>query len=131
MPQTARPISPHLQIYKWQLTMMLSIVHRATGIALAVGTILLVALLIALAAGPDAYASVRALCASPIGMILLLGWSWSLCFHALNGVRHLFWDAGAGFEIPRAYASGWTVVALSLIATGLIWACVFTHGSAP
>jgi succinate dehydrogenase / fumarate reductase, cytochrome b subunit len=130
MPQTARPISPHLQIYKWQLTMMLSIVHRATGIALAVGTILLVALLIALAAGPDAYASVRALCASPIGMILLLGWSWSLCFHAFNGVRHLFWDAGAGFAIPRAYASGWTVVALSLIATGLIWACVFTRGSA-
>jgi len=108
--------------------MMLSILHRATGIALAVGTLLIFALLIALAAGPDAYGAMRGFCASPIGLFLLFGWSWALCFHLFNGIRHLLWDIGWGFEIPRAYATGWTVVVLSLVLTGLIWACVLVRG---
>jgi succinate dehydrogenase / fumarate reductase, cytochrome b subunit len=128
MPQTARPISPHLGIYKWQLTMMLSIIHRATGIALAVGTILLCALLLALAAGPESYATVKAFCSSGLGIFLMLGWTWSLCFHLCNGIRHLAWDSGWGFEIPLAYATGWTVVVLSLVFTVLIWAYVLTRG---
>jgi succinate dehydrogenase / fumarate reductase cytochrome b subunit len=127
---TARPLSPHLQIYRWQLTMVLSIIHRATGVALAVGTILLIALLLGLAAGPDAYQTVRAFCSSWLGMIMLFGWSWALCFHLCNGIRHLAWDTGWGFEIPRAYLTGWTVVAASLIMTALIWACVFAQGGA-
>ena len=73
MPQSARPLSPHLQIYRWQLTMTLSILHRATGVALAVGTLLVFALLVALAAGPDSYAAVRVFCGSPFGLFLLFG----------------------------------------------------------
>lgn len=130
MPQTARPISPHLGIYKWQLTMTLSIVHRATGIALAVGTIVLCALLLSLAAGPESYTTVKSFCGSGFGLFLLFGWTWSLCFHLCNGIRHLAWDTGWGFEIPRAYATGWTVVVLSLVFTVLIWACVFACGGA-
>ena len=128
MSESARPLSPHLQIYKWQLTMTLSILHRATGIALAVGTILVCALLLALAAGPDSYATVGGFCGSPFGLFLLFGWSWALCFHLFNGIRHLAWDAGWGFSISRAYASGWTVVVLSLVFTILIWVYVLAPG---
>jgi succinate dehydrogenase / fumarate reductase cytochrome b subunit len=127
---TARPLSPHLQVYRWQLTMVLSIIHRMTGVALAAGTILLITLLLALAAGPDAYQTVRAFCSSWLGMLMLFGWSWALCFHLFNGIRHLAWDTGWGFEIPRAYLTGWTVVAASLLVTALIWACVFAQGGA-
>ncbi len=126
----ARPLSPHLQVYRWQLTMVLSIIHRATGVALAAGTILLIALLLALAAGPEPYQAVRAFCSSWLGMLMLFGWSWALCFHLCNGIRHLAWDAGWGFEIPRAYLTGWTVVAASLLMTALIWACVFAQAGA-
>jgi succinate dehydrogenase / fumarate reductase, cytochrome b subunit len=130
MQNSARPLSPHLQIYRWQLTMTLSILHRATGVALAVGTVLLISLLLALAAGPGPFAAVHGFCASPFGMFLLLGWTWSLCFHLCNGIRHLGWDAGWGFEIPRAYLTGWTVVVMSLALTVLIWACVFAQAGA-
>jgi succinate dehydrogenase / fumarate reductase, cytochrome b subunit len=128
MPQSARPLSPHLQIYKWQLTMTLSILHRATGVALAVGTLLVLALLVALAAGPDTYGAVRDFCRSPFGLFLLFGWTWALCFHLFNGIRHLLWDTGWGFEIRRAYATGWSVVVLSLVLTAAIWAYVFAGG---
>ena len=128
MPQAARPLSPHLGIYKWQLTMMLSIIHRATGIALVAGTLLLVWTLLALAQGPDAYARVQSLCASIPGTVLLFGWSWALCYHLCNGVRHLAWDAGWGFDIARAYLTGWSVVVVSLLMTAAIWACVFARG---
>ena len=128
--QTERPLSPHLGIYKWQLTMTLSIIHRATGIALSVGTILLAWLLIALAAGPDSYQTVHDFCASPVGLVLLAGWTWSLFFHLCNGIRHLLWDTGWGFEIPRAYATGWTVVVASLVLTALTWFLALKGGAA-
>jgi succinate dehydrogenase / fumarate reductase, cytochrome b subunit len=128
MPQSTRPLSPHLQIYKWQLTMTLSILHRATGVALAVGTLLVFALLVSLAAGPDAYGAVRGFCGSAFGLFLLFGWSWALCFHLFNGIRHLLWDTGWGFELPRAYVTGWSVVVLSFALTAVIWVCVFTRG---
>ena len=114
---TNRPISPHLQVYRPQLTSMLSILHRITGVALAVGTILLVYWLIAAASGPVAFASAEALIGSWIGRILLFGWTFALYFHLSNGIRHLFWDAGLGFELKTVYASGWTVVALAVILT--------------
>jgi len=129
MPAT-RPLSPHLGIYRWQITMTLSILHRATGIALAVGTLLVIVALLALAAGPEAYARVQEFCASKFGLFLLLGWTWSLCFHLCNGIRHLAWDAGWGFEIPRTYATGWTVVIASLLMTIAIWACMVVRGMA-
>jgi succinate dehydrogenase / fumarate reductase cytochrome b subunit len=128
MPQSARPLSPHLGIYKWQLTMMLSIVHRATGIALAAGTLLLIWSLLALANGPEAWANVQAFCASGFGTLLLVGWTWSLCYHLCNGIRHLAWDSGWGFDIARAYLTGWSVVVLSAVMTLAIWACVITRG---
>jgi succinate dehydrogenase / fumarate reductase, cytochrome b subunit len=129
MAQT-RPVSPHLGIYRWQITMTLSILHRATGIALGVGTLLVIAALLALAAGPERFAQVQAFCASPFGLFLLLGWTWSLCFHLCNGIRHLAWDAGWGFEIPRTYATGWTVVLASLLMTIAVWVCVAMRGAA-
>ncbi|MEP6483842.1 MAG: succinate dehydrogenase, cytochrome b556 subunit [Rudaea sp.] len=128
--RTERPMSPHLGIYRWQLTMTLSILHRATGVALSAGTILLCALLISLATGPDSFAAVRGFCASPFGIVVMIGWTWSLFFHLCNGIRHLLWDIGWGFEIPRAYATGWTVVTLSILLTIATWACVFTGGAA-
>jgi succinate dehydrogenase / fumarate reductase cytochrome b subunit len=128
MPQAARPLSPHLQIYRWPLAMALSIVHRATGIALAVGALMIVWLLLALANGPESYATARAFCGSWLGLVLLFGWSWSLCFHLANGVRHLFWDVGKGYSIQQAKTSGVVVVVFSLVLTALIWACVFAAG---
>ena len=117
---TNRPLSPHLQIYRPQLTSVLSILHRITGVALAVGTILLVYWLIATASGPEAFAAANGIIGSWIGLILLFGWTFALFFHLANGIRHLFWDAGLGFELKTVYASGWTVVvaaaALTLLA---------------
>ena len=130
MPQTARPLSPHMGIYRWPLSMALSILHRATGIALAVGTILLIALLLALSNGPAPYAAVQAFCGSWFGLILLFGWSWALSFHLANGVRHLFWDVGKGFSIQQAKTSGVVVIVVSLVFTALIWACVIAQGGA-
>ena len=116
-----RPLSPHLQVYRWQITMVLSILHRATGVALTAGTLLLAWWLIALAAGPDSYGAVQGFIGSWIGRLLLFGWSWSLFYHLCNGIRHLFWDAGVGFEIPTLYRSGWTVVVASAALTLIAW----------
>jgi succinate dehydrogenase cytochrome b subunit len=117
----SRPLSPHLQVYKWQITMVLSISHRATGLALSMGTLLLVWWLVALARGPEAFASAQGFVGSWLGKLLLLGWTFSLFFHLANGIRHLFWDAGYGYEIKTTTASGWVVVAVSLALTVIAW----------
>ncbi|GAA0704768.1 succinate dehydrogenase, cytochrome b556 subunit [Dokdonella soli] len=124
MPATARPLSPHLSIYRWQIQMVTSIVHRATGVALAAGTILLVVALLALASGPDAYADVSAFCTSWIGTILLFGWTWALAFHLLNGIRHLLQDVGFGYLPVQFVRNGWIVSIGSFVLTALVWACV-------
>ena len=116
-----RPLSPHLQIYKPQITSVLSILHRITGVALAIGTLLLAWWLIAAAAGPDAFAAVQAFNGSWLGRLLLLGWTWSLVYHLCNGIRHLCWDAGIGYDLPTVRASGWLVVAASVILTLGAW----------
>jgi len=121
-----RPLSPHLQVYRPQFTSVLSILHRATGMALAAGMILLVWWLVAAAAGPEAFAAVQWFNGSILGRLLLLGFTWALCYHLCNGVRHLFWDAGYGFEIPDAYRSGWLVVAASAGLTLLVWVVGYT-----
>ena len=121
MPSPERPLSPHLQVYRWQLTSVLSILHRASGIALSVGTLLLVYWLIAAAAGPESFATAQGFIGSILGRILLLGWSWALFYHLCNGIRHLFWDAGRGFELKTVYASGWTVVGASAVLTLIAW----------
>ena len=124
MPATARPTSPHLQIYRWQIQMVTSILHRATGIALAAGLILVLATLLALASGPDAYTGVQAFCHSWIGMVLLFGWTWALSFHLLNGIRHLLQDLGWGYLPAQFVRNGWIVSIGSFVLTALVWACV-------
>jgi len=110
-----RPLSPHLQIYRWPITMAASITHRATGIALAAGTIFLSWWLIAAASGPDAYAIFARAAANPLGEIVLFGFLWSLSFHLLNGIRHLAWDAGYGFKVPTAKLTAALVYGGSLL----------------
>ena len=116
-----RPLSPHLQVYKPQLTSVMSIMHRGTGIALALGTLLLVWWLVAAATGESAYADVQAFLGSWIGRLMLFGWSYALFYHLCNGLRHLFWDAGKGFELESAYRSGRIVVAASVVLTVAAW----------
>ena len=121
MTTVPRPLSPHLSIYKPQLTSILSISHRATGIVLSIGTVFLVWWLLAAAAGGGGFAAARGFWGSWIGLVLLFGWTYSLFFHLCNGIRHLVWDAGWGFEIKQTYASGWIVVAASAALTVIAW----------
>ena len=117
-----RPLSPHLQIYKPQLTSVLSISNRVTGVGLAAGTLLLTWWLLAAAAGPESFAVVQGFLGSWLGYLILLGFSYALMFHLCNGVRHLFWDAGWGFELDTVYKSGWAVVIASAALTVIAWA---------
>lgn len=116
--KTTRPLSPHLQIYRWQLTMSLSILHRVCGAALAVGTVMVVWMLLAAAWGEEPYNQFVALCNTFIGKLALFGWSAALFYHMCNGVRHLFWDTGRLFDIKNAYRAGYLalIVAASLLA---------------
>jgi len=116
-----RPLSPHLQIYRWQWTMLLSIVHRMTGVALSVGTLLLVWWLVAVAMGPETYATVQSFMSHWFGRLVLLGFTWALFYHLSNGIRHLFWDTGRGYELSTGYGSAWLVVIASIVLTGLAW----------
>ena len=116
-----RPLSPHLQVYKPQLTSVLSILHRLTGIALAIGTLLLVWWLIAAATGPEAYDAAQSFIGSILGRLLLLGWTFALFYHLANGIRHLAWDTGWGFELDKAYMTGWLVVIASIVLTLASW----------
>ena len=120
-----RPLSPDLQIYRPQLTSVLSISHRITGIALSVGTLLLVPWLIAAAAGPQAYSAVQGFIRSWLGLVLIVRLDVLPFFHLCNGIRHLVWDAGYGFELRTIYASGWTVVAASTALTVAAWIAGF------
>jgi succinate dehydrogenase / fumarate reductase cytochrome b subunit len=112
-----RPLSPHLQIYKPQLTSTLSILHRVTGVALAVGSIALVYWLIAVAAGPDAFDTAQLIAGSWLGQLLILGWTFALFYHLANGIRHLAWDMGYGFELKTVYATGWAAVIAAAVLT--------------
>ena len=131
MAQVERPISPHLQVYKPQLTSVLSILHRITGVGLGAGTLLLAWWLVAAAYGPDQFETVRAFIASWFGRLLLFGFTFSLFYHLCNGIRHLFWDAGWGFELKTVYTSGWLVVIASLGLTAVSWIAGYASGGAP
>ncbi len=125
MEKSQRPLSPHLQIYRPQLTTVLSITHRATGIALMAGTLVLVYWLLAAASGAEAYASAQVLLGSWLGRVALLGFSFALFYHLCNGIRHLFWDMGLGFELKTAYASGAAVVIVSIVMTVTAWGLAY------
>jgi len=116
-----RPLSPHLQIYRPQLTSVMSISHRASGAALAAGTLLLCLWLVALAAGDRWYGVAALVVSHPLGQLALFGYSVALIYHALNGVRHLSWDRGIGLTIPAVYRSGWIVLLLTVGITALLW----------
>lgn len=124
-----RPLSPHLQVYRWPVSMALSISHRVTGVGLSVGTLLLTWWLIAAASSDNAFAAVQGFLASWIGMLLLLGWSAALIYHLCTGIRHLFWDSGRGFDAPihlgttwpTYRVTGWVVVAATLVITLIVW----------
>ena len=120
-----RPLSPHLQVYTPQLTSILSIMHRITGVALGVGTLLLVYWLAAAAGGEDSYAAAQDFIGSFFGRLLLFGWTVALYYHLANGIRHLFWDAGYGYELPTVYRSGWIVVAATAALTMLSWIAAY------
>jgi succinate dehydrogenase / fumarate reductase cytochrome b subunit len=125
MPARARPISPHLQIYRWQIGNSLSILHRLTGIALALGLLALCYWLISLAGGERSYAAAARVFASPLGLLLLVSWTFAFLYHLLNGVRHLFWDMGYGFERTQRHASGWFAVLGSIVLTISFWILIW------
>ena len=125
-----RPLSPHLQIYKRQLTSVLSIVHRGTGVLLGLAAFALAAWLYSVAGGDQAFACFNDWAGSLPGKIALLAVAASLVYHLLNGVRHLLWDIGWGFQLPQVYASGWMVIGLALVATALIAWLGLTAGGA-
>lgn len=121
MSNSGRPLSPHLSIYRWPITMTLSILHRVTGVVLSVGLLAFAAWLMAAAGDASTYARFTDLAQSVPGRIALVGWSAAFFFHLANGVRHLFWDAGRGFEKSQANASAWFVVATTAVLTPVYW----------
>lgn len=121
MSDQGRPLSPHISIYRWPITMVLSILHRATGIAMTAGFIVFVAWLFDAASGPDAYAVFQGAMGSLIGKLLLIGWSFAFFYHLCNGVRHLVWDSGRGFEIVQANRSSWIVLASAALLSAAFW----------
>ncbi len=128
MPSRSRPLSPHLQVYRPEWTMVLSISHRITGVGLAAGTLLLVYWLAAAAAGPEAFDTAQEVIGSWIGRLFLFGWTFALFYHLCNGIRHLFWDGGYGFELETAYRSGLAVLAGSGVLTLLSWILGYSLG---
>ncbi|MBU6246919.1 MAG: succinate dehydrogenase, cytochrome b556 subunit [Xanthomonadaceae bacterium] len=130
MADTSRPLSPHLQVYKWQVQMLTSILHRATGIALALGTLIIAWGLAALAGGRESFAPFAACVGSPIGLLVMFGWTWAFAYHLCNGIRHLVQDTGAGYAIPQFVRSSWLSVIGSLVITALVWGFVLATGGA-
>lgn len=126
MSQPNRPLSPHLGVYRWQISNTLSIVHRMTGVMLSLGAVVFTAWLVALAGGPDAYLGVIGVLRSLLGVLALAGWTLCFFYHLCNGIRHLCWDAGLGFEIAQARASGKAVVAAAVVLTAAFWLVVLT-----
>lgn len=120
MAKRERPLSPFMH-YRWQYTNTLSILHRLTGLFLAIGLIALVCWLVALAGGPEQYAGTQSALASPLGTLALVAWSLSFFYHFLNGIRHLFWDAGHGFELKVARQTGWATFIGAIVLTAIFW----------
>ena len=121
MSNHGRPLSPHISIYRWPITMVLSILHRATGIAMSVGLIVFVAWLFDSASGPDAYAVFQSAMGSLFGKLLLIAWSFAFFYHFSNGARHLVWDTGRGMEKDEANRSSWVVLVSTLVLTAVFW----------
>ncbi len=120
-PAPEQPLSPHLTVYKPQLTSVLSVLHRATGSLLAIGTILVCYWLLAAASGPESFANAKMIFGSWIGQLILFGWSWAAFYHLGNGIRHLCWDLGLGLELKTVYRSGTVMFITALLLTLVLW----------
>ena len=127
--QKERPLSPHLQVYKPQITSMLSILHRGTGVFLALGTPVLVYWLVKLAEGPTAYAALNDCLSHWFAQLVLIGWTFAMFYHLSNGIRHLFWDIGKGFEMESLKRSGYAVLTSAFVLTALTLAAVYLGGA--
>lgn len=125
MSDAQRPLSPHLGIYQWQVTMASSILHRATGVGLGGGLLVLAWWLIAAASGADYYEMVSGWLTSIIGRLVLLAFTWALFYHLCNGIRHLFWDIGMGYDVVTATRSAWLVVGASVVLTLVAWIAAY------
>lgn len=123
--QKQRPLSPHLQVYKPQMTSVLSILHRACGVALVFGTLMVAWWLIAAATSEEAYLLAQNFASTPLGKLMFFGWSVALFYHMSNGVRHLFWDMGYLFKIQNAYKAGYLVLLSTILLTGSTWYCAY------
>ena len=121
MSQHQRPTSPHATIYRWQITNTLSILHRLTGLALVAGSALLVVWLWSAAYSPECFEWIRAVFHTMLGKAALIGWTAAFYYHLANGIRHLFWDMGKGFELDNVYKTGWIVVIFTLGLTAFTW----------
>lgn len=119
-----RPLSPHLQIYTPLINMVMSILHRLTGVALYAGTLILAAWLMAAASGPDAFAWISGLLATWPGKIVLFGYTWALIHHALGGIRHFIWDFGFGYDLPTVDLLSWGTIVGSAVLTAMVWILV-------
>ena len=120
-----RPLSPHLQIYKPQITSILSILHRGTGIVLSIGSIILVLWIVTLTLGESTYLMYSNIINNWFGKFIIFGFTFALFYHLSNGIRHLFWDAGYGYELNHAYISGISVIISSLLLTSMTWLIVY------
>ncbi|MFO1248962.1 MAG: succinate dehydrogenase, cytochrome b556 subunit [Alphaproteobacteria bacterium] len=124
-----RPLSPHLTIYRWPMTMATSITHRITGVGLSVGAVVLAWWLFSISNGPEGWESFHAISDTPIGLLVLFGLTWSLAYHFLNGVRHLAWDLGYGFEKRLAERNSMMIIVASILIAVAIFALAWTgHG---
>ncbi|MEM7763270.1 MAG: succinate dehydrogenase, cytochrome b556 subunit [Pseudomonadota bacterium] len=125
MTTKTRPLSPHLSAYKFRITSALSILHRLTGVALSLGAVLLIGWILAIASGETAYQHFAGFAGSWFGQLIIAGFVFGFYYHLCNGIRHLFWDAGKGFEMSTARASGGAVVGASIGLTIVTWAFMF------
>lgn len=124
--QGARPLSPHLQIWRFTVTMAASITHRGTGMVLYGGAVLLAAWALALAFSPALFSAISGFLASPLGFVVVAGYVWSLSFHLMNGLRHLYWDTGRGLGVKTAAKTAWAVYIGSVILAAVILAAGYT-----
>ena len=123
---SARPLSPHLTIYRWPVTMMTSITHRVTGMALSFGALVLAWWLVSVSNGPEGWQSFHTVMDTPLGLLVLFGLAWALVYHFFNGVRHLAWDMGYGFAKHTAERNSVIIFALSLVGAAAIFAVIWT-----
>lgn len=131
MANRERPLSPHLSVYRWQVQMVTSILHRATGVVLTLGGLLLAWGLIALASGEASWNDFLGFARSPLGFLILFGWTWAFAYHLLNGIRHLVQDAGRATRIEQFVTTSWVAIIGSLLLTALVWmAAIMQRGGA-